>query len=143
MKKILLSGLAAGLVMAVVGMVLNMLWGKIFPGLSAEYATPLFRPWSDPLMSLMFVCPFLSGLVMSKVWYTSGGKICLFSMCLPGTSPNKDIIGFASVFILMSIIGMLMTYSCFPMSFLMLVTWCVSMVVQYLVGTWVLAKMSK
>ncbi|MFH1253320.1 MAG: hypothetical protein V1664_03260 [Candidatus Uhrbacteria bacterium] len=141
MKKVLFSGLVAGLAMAVVGFVLNMLWGETFPGLAAEYATALFRPWSDPLMSLMFVCPFLSGLVMSKVWATSGGKICFFSVCLPNPSPNKNILGFASVFILMSIIGMLMTYSCFPMSFLMLVTWCVSMIVQYLIGTWILAKM--
>ena len=55
MKKILLSGLLAGLAMVVVGVILNTIWQKIFPGLQAEYQTALFRPWSDPIMSLVFV----------------------------------------------------------------------------------------
>lgn len=131
MKKLFLSGLVTGLVMTIIGAVLNMLWGKILPGLAAEYATPLFRPWSDPLMSLVFVVPFVSGFVMAGIWRAH--KIIL----------QKDWWKFAAVLSLLSVLGMVMTYSCFPMSFLMLMTWCVSMVVQYFVGTWILSKMIK
>jgi len=141
MKKVLLSGLVAGIAMAVVGMVCNMLWQKLLPGLEVQYQAPLFRPWSDPLMSLIFVVPVLSGFVMASAWKAVGGKLCFCEHDVKDVT--KNILGFVGFFIVLSVLGMLMTYSCFPMSFLMLVTWCVSMVVEYLVGTWILAKMIK
>lgn len=131
MKKVILSGLVAGIAMAIVGMIINMLWQKLLPGLATEYATPLFRPWSDPLMSLIFVVPVLSGFVMAWIWKVIKGSI----------KNNSNV--FASVLVVLSILGMIMTYSCFPMSFLMLTTWCVSMIGEYLVGTWILKKMIK
>jgi len=131
MKKILLSGLVAGLAMTIVGSALNMLWEKVFPGLAAEYATALFRPWSDPLMSLIFIVPFLSGFVFAWIWNTVKGSI-------------KNRVGiFAGGLSILSILGIVMTYSCFPISFLMLATWCVSMIAEYFVGVFILAKMNK
>jgi len=130
MKKILLSGLLAGLAMVVVGVILNTIWQKIFPGLQAEYQTALFRPWSDPLMSLVFVVPLLMGFVLAQAWKKVGGQ-------------GKKIGGFVGFFSIFSLLGMLMTYSCFPMSFLMLMSWWVTTIVEYFVGTWILAKMIK
>ena len=135
MKKILLSGLLVGLVMLVISVALNFLWPVIFPSVTVEYQTPLFRPWSDPLMSLIFVCPVLTGFFMAWVW-NMFKNYHMFPI-------SKKVLTFSGSFVVMSIIGMIMTYSCFPISFLMLMTWCVSMVVQYFVGTWVLAKMNK
>lgn len=131
MKKLFLSGLVAGLAMSLVGTVGNMLWQVVLPGLAAQYQTPLFRPWSDPLMSLIFVVPVLSGFVMAAIWRFH--KVALHTTWWK----------FAGALSIFSVLGMLMTYSCFPMSFLMLFTWCVSMVIEYLVGAWILAKMIK
>jgi hypothetical protein len=134
MKKIFLPGLVAGVVMVIIGLALNSLWQVVFPGLKVEFETPLYRPWSDPLMSLVFVCPLLTGFFFAWVW----------NMMKAGyQAPTaKKVFLFASGFTIFSIIGMLMMYSCFPMSFLMLVTWIVSTAVEYYVGTWILAKMN-
>lgn len=135
MKKIFLPGLVAGIVMLIIGVALNFLWSAILPSVAAEYATSLFRPWSDPLMSLMFVCPILSGFFLAWIWNMVKG-------CHQGPV-SKKVCLFAGGWTIFSIIGMLMTYSCFPMSFLMLVTWIIGTAVQYYLGTWVLAKMNK
>lgn len=131
MKKIFFSGLVSGLVMAIVGALLSMLWTTVFPWLAVEYANGLFRPWSDPLMSLIFVVPVISGFVMAAIWQAHK------------TVLQKKWWNFATVLSVLSILGMIMTYSCFPISFLMLMTWCVSMIIQYLLGTWILMKMNR
>lgn len=131
MKKLLLPGLVAGLVMLVVSTALNFLWPAILPSVAAEYNSPLFRPWSDPLMSLVFVCVFLTGFVMAWMWDAVKGSI------------KNSVTAFAGALSLLALLGIFMSYSCFPMSFLMTVTWIVSTVIQYYLGAWVLAKMNK
>ena len=56
MKHILLPGLLASLAMVAVSFILTIILGALVPSIMAEYQTVgLFRPWSDPLMSLMYV----------------------------------------------------------------------------------------
>ncbi|MFA6131525.1 MAG: hypothetical protein WC702_00450 [Patescibacteria group bacterium] len=135
MKKILLSGLVAGIVMLVIAVALSFAWQFIFPSVALEYATPLFRPWSDPLMSLIFVCPLLTGFFLAWIWSMVKG-------CHQG-SASKKVLLFATGWTIFSFLGIFMTYSCFQMSFLMMLTWVLSSATQYYFGTWVLIKMNK
>jgi len=142
--KAFVPGLIAGLAMAIVGAVLNLFWQEIFPSLKAESATLVFRPEADPLFWAAFICPVFLGLVMAYIWQKSGGRICFFTFCLPSDDPSKkDVLGFATTFIIMALISLLMTYSSFSMSFLMFLVWCDSVIIQYFLGTWILAKMIK
>ncbi|MGZ5244555.1 MAG: hypothetical protein ACXWW0_11635, partial [Bacteroidia bacterium] len=69
MKKIILPGLLAGIVMLAVSLIFSWAMNFIAPGLQDEYRNPeLFRPWSDPLMMLIFVHPFIVGIILAWVW---------------------------------------------------------------------------
>lgn len=60
MKKIVWPGIIAGVIMLITGMGLSYLLHAIFPSLIVEYNnTSVFRPWTDPLMSIYFVHPFV------------------------------------------------------------------------------------
>lgn len=130
MKKIILSGLAAGFAMLATSLILGVVWNKIFPGLQAEYANAnLFRPWSDPLMSFMFVQPILVGFLLAWIW----DKIKL--------SPITGL-KFGLTYWIVTLPGLLMSYSCFPISGIMISTWVFSMLAQSLVAGLVYGKMN-
>ena len=69
MKKVIIPGLAAGVVILVASLILMQAWEALIPGLAAEYKTPLFRPWSDPLMMLFFLYPFILGIAFAWLWF--------------------------------------------------------------------------
>jgi len=137
MKKVILFGLLAGLVMLVVSLVLGPLFNLIFPSLAAEYNnTNLFRPWSDPIMYLMLVEPFILGIILAwifsvtknlfkteKVW----GKGIYFGLC----------------YWVITIPGMVMSYSSFPISLLMIITWSISILIQAIVAGLIYARFIK
>ena len=137
MKKIILSGLAAGIVMLIVGMLVGQLIGMMIPTLAAEYQNlNLFRPWDDPLMSLYFLYPIYVGLALAWVWdkekllIAAGGVI-------------KRGVTFGLIFFLIaSFPGILMSYSCNPMSLTMAVSWWVGALVQVLCAGMVYAKLN-
>jgi hypothetical protein len=132
MKKVVWPGLLAGLSMLVLSMVVYSLWGVIFPGMTAEYQNPqLFRPWSDPLMSLMFVHPIILGLVLAWAW----DKV---------KSVSGGWLNFAfGVWLVASIPGMVISYSSFPISLLMVICWSINGLIELLIGSFVLAKLNK
>ncbi|MBI5399445.1 hypothetical protein HZB07_02350 [Candidatus Saganbacteria bacterium] len=132
MKKVLWPGLLAGLAMLVVGLAVYTLGGVFFPGMAAEYQNPqLFRPWSDPLMSLMFVHPLILGIVLAWAW----DKI---------KSVSGGYLNFAlGVWLVATIPGMLISYGSLPLSLLMVACWTINGLIQSLVGSFVLAKLNK
>jgi hypothetical protein len=135
-KKVLIPGLVCGLVILVVGMAVSMLIQALMPGLAAEYQNPaLFRPWSDPLMSIYFAFPFLLGLALAWVWDRVKGL-------LPGAIWQRALGLTLGYFLISTIPGMTITYSSFPVSLAMVLSWTVSSVVQVYCGTLVLAKMN-
>lgn len=136
--KIIKVGLAGGLAMFVLSMVMGKITGVLFPSLMVEYTNPsLFRPWSDPLMSLYFLYPFVQGFVVAFVWE-------MFKELCSEKDWVKKGICFGFVFwLLTNITGMLISYSTFPVSFLMIVSWSLSSLVQLLGAGLVNAKMNK
>ena len=137
MKKAILFGLLAGLAMLIVSVALGPLFNLIFPSLAAEYNnTNLFRPWSDPLMYLMLVEPFILGIILGWIFYITKG---LFK---EKTAWKKGIY-FGLCYWAITIPGMVISYSSFPVSLLMVVTWSVSILIQAIVAGLIYARFIK
>lgn len=138
MKKVIIPGLVAGVLMLVASLVFGMITSSVFPSLMTEYSNPaLFRSWSDPLMYYMYLHPIVMGLLLSFVWYKANTLI-------KEKDPVKKGILFATyVWVIFTIPGMLISWSSFPISLLMVVTWALSALIQYAVAGVVFAYMSK
>ena len=126
MKKILGYGLLAGLIMFVASTVLSWLLNLLIPGLRDQYNSPVFRPWSDPLMSLMFVQPFIVGIILAWVWTR-------VKDCIKASGYSKGLV-FALAYWIVSLPGMLISYGSFPISIVMIGTWSLSILVQSLLA---------
>lgn len=137
MKKVILSGLVAGAAMLVVGLGVGYLLMLVFPGLQAEYEnTSLFRSWEDPIMSLYFAYPFVTGLILAWVW----NKV---KKVFAGKAWAKRGLSFGFAYWVVTIPGMLISYASFPLSLLMVVSWTISGLLQALCAGPILAAMNK
>jgi hypothetical protein len=137
MKKIVVPGLIAGLLMMITAIVVGFVFNFMFPSLKVEYENAvMFRPWDDPVMYAWFVQPFFLAFVLAWVW----GKIeSLFEGSLA-----KRVFYFAFIYWMVAIIpGMLMSISSFKISVLMTFTWTLSSLIQALVAAWVIVRMNK
>jgi len=134
-KKVIASGLLAGALMLIVGMVLNQIYGLVFPSLADEYINAqLFRPWSDPLMSLYFLHPFILGVVLSWVWDKT-------KKLIDGKTLWDRAYKFGLAYLVIAgIPGMFITYSSFQVSLTMVGSWLLSGLLQALLAGWVFAK---
>jgi hypothetical protein len=120
MKKVIIFGLLAGLIMLALSMILGSVFHIIAPDLKSEYENAnLFRPWSDPLMLLMFVQPFLVGIILAWIWQKTKG---LFT----GTELWKSGLCFGFIYWVTTIPGMVISYSTFQISLLMVANWTAS-----------------
>lgn len=138
MKKIFLYGLLAGALMLAAGMALSQAYNFVFPSLKAEYMNEsLIRSWSDPIMSLYFLYPFVFGILAAWVW----SKV---KSVVPGQTSWQKAWRFALTgWIVFNIPGMLMSYSTFPISLLMVVSWSLSSLVQFVIAGWIYARFIK
>ena len=137
MKKVILFGLLAGLAMLIVSVALGPLFNLIFPSLAAEYNnTNLFRPWSDPIMYLMLVEPFILGVILAWIFSVTKG---LFKE----KNVWKKGIYFGLCYWVITIPGMVMSYSSFPISLLMVTTWSISILIQAIVAGLIYARFIK
>lgn len=137
-KRVIKLGLLSGLVMFILSMITGQVTGVLFPSLMMEYTNAgLFRPWSDPIMSLYILYPFVEGFVVAFVWEM------FKKLCDKGTWVQEGICFGFIFWLLTNITGMLISYSTFPVSFLMIVSWSLSSLVQLLGGGLVNAKMNR
>ena len=135
MKKIIWPGIVSGIVMLVLGLAISYLF-MIFPSVAADYSnTGIMRPWSDPLMSLFFVSPFILGIGLAWIWNRSK---TLFNGTIWRRGANFGLI----YFVIATIPGMIMSYSSFPLSFLTILSWTISGLVNGIIAGWILAKMN-
>ncbi len=137
MKKIIVSGLLAGAAMLVVGFGVGYALMAVFPTLAAEYAnTALFRPWSDPIMSLYFAHPFVLGLILAWIWGVVKGVIGGAGWAAKGAR-------FGLAYWVVSIPGMIISYASFPLSLLMVATWSASILLQALAAGFIYAAINR
>jgi hypothetical protein len=120
MKKIL-NGLLAGVAMLVVGFGFSQLYDFLFPSVAAAYQNgAIFRPWSDPLMMLYFLYPFVLGVALSFFWGMAKGMF-------KGKNVWERGVKFGLMyFVIAGIPGMLVTYSTFKVSLVMIMSWLIS-----------------
>lgn len=136
MKKIIWTGLVAGIAMAVVNMLLNPLIYALFPGLQEAYMTPVFRPWDDPLMMLFFLYPIVLGLALAYVWDRIK-KLCHHT-------PWRAGINFGIIFFLVSgLPTFLINYSSFNLPLEMILSWTFMSAVNGFVAGLTLAYLNK
>jgi hypothetical protein len=134
-KKIIGAGLLVGLINFLATTVVSKLFGVIFPAINAEYQNPnLFRPWSDPLMLLYFIYPFLLGVILA--WFWNKTKT-IFGEDIRGGIK----FGFA-YWIIAGIPGMFITYSSFQVSLTMVLSWTVSGLVAALLAGIIFSKLN-
>ncbi|MBI5220216.1 MAG: hypothetical protein HY978_00060 [Candidatus Liptonbacteria bacterium] len=132
MKRTVSVGLLAGLVLLLAGLALNMAMNVLAPGLKSEYENSgIFRPWSDPLMSLYFLYPFLFGVLLAWVWR----RVAPLQI-----SWNRFA---GAVFLVYSIPGMLITYASFQVSLGMVLSWTLSGLIDAGLASYLFAKFLK
>lgn len=120
MKKIIIPGLIAGIAMFVVSLLTTQVFNFIVPGLAGQYQnSALFRPWSDPLMTLFFLYPFIMGQILAYLW----------------TIIKKSPLNFALIYwLIASVPGMFVTYTSFVVSLPMVISWSVAGFLEALVA---------
>lgn len=137
MRKVIPIGLLAGVIMLAASMVLSPVFQIVAPSLKTEYENAnLFRPWSDPLMLLMFVQPFLVGIILAWIWQKTKG---LFA----GTAKWKNGLCFGLIYWATTIPGMIISYSTFPLSLMMVASWTASNLFAGLCAGFIFSKTIK
>lgn len=135
MKKKILFGLLMGVIILAAEMLIGQIFMQFFPQMAAEYQNPaLFRAWSEPLMQLYFLYPFIFALVL--VWLWSKTKTVV-----PGDSAWAKGAKFGlAIWLVASVPGMLISYASFQVSFLMVFSWTLGGLVSLILSGWLLAK---
>jgi hypothetical protein len=136
MKKIILSGLLVGVAYFIASMLISQIFKVVFPSVNAEYLNPnLFRSYSDPLMLLFFVYPFLLGIILAWFWNKTKN---IFGTDLKGGLK----FGF-TYWVVSTIPGMFVTYSSMPYSALIVLSWLVEGLAAGLMAGIILSKLNK
>lgn len=136
MRKIILPGIIVGVVNLILGMAVSYLF-MVFPSVVNDFANPyLMRPWSDPLMPLFFLYPFVLGIALAWAWDKT-------KSVLRGTWINRGIMFGLTIFLISTIPGMLISYSSFPLSIITIISWTVSGFVCAVVAGLIFAKINK
>jgi len=137
MKKIFLPGLVAGLAMLVVGFIVSQLFQLIFPYLRSEYANgAIMRQWSDPTMLLSLIVPFIIGVILAWLWSA-------LKELIKGGRGHERGMRFGIYFWIITLPGMIMSYSIFSVSLLMTVTLSISMLAQSICAGMILERLMK
>ena len=122
------QGLVIGLANLVVMMGLNFGLEKIFPQLAVEYQSGLFRPWTDPLMMVYFLYPFINGMVLAYFWRLI---------------KTKDPLKFTGVYFLVATVPvMFVSYTSFQISFLMVSSWALMGFLEALIAGLILVRLN-
>ena len=130
MKRIIFVGLLAGAVMLVTNLVLNDIMNAAVPSLQAEYQNiAVFRPLSDPRMSLYYLYPFIIGIILALIWERTEGFYL----------PWLRFAFFA--WLVISVPRMLITYSVLQVSHLMVLSWLANGLVDLLAAGWIYHKL--
>lgn len=117
MRKILIPGFMASIAIFIAGMLVQYVFSAIAPSLSEEVKSfGKFRGWDDPIMYIYFTYPLILGYALAWSW-------TLFSSYMSGSKVSK-VLKFALVYWIVGVIpGMVMTYSSFQLSALMISSW--------------------
>ncbi|VVC00059.1 Uncharacterised protein [uncultured archaeon] len=128
LKQVIGSGIVFGVVAIMLGMVVSMLFGALFPGMAVEYKTSLFRSWEDPLMMAFFLVFFVEGFIYAYFYDF------VRQLLSGGSAFERGLKYGVALFAITSVPGMLVTYTSFVISLPMVISWLFSGLVQLCVG---------
>lgn len=140
-KKVLVGGVVSGIVLFILMFTVNAFIGNlIHPTMQHEFKNGAYRSFSDPLMSYIFVHPFVIGIIMAYLFY-------LFE-------PFKNEKEFLPqglkygliIWLIAGLPGMLMTYSAYAeavTSGAMVLTWTVSGLINVLAAGIIIAYLNR
>ncbi|MGE5042418.1 MAG: hypothetical protein ACM3IJ_05990 [Candidatus Levyibacteriota bacterium] len=135
--RIFLQGILAGAVIFVVSFAFSFLLQFLLPNLQQEYVNSMFRPWTDPLMSLYYVYPFILGIILSFLWTKVKPLFKDKSFWKRGAK-------FGLLYwVASSIPGMFITYSSFNVSLTMVVVWSIGGLLEGIAAGILLARVNK
>lgn len=128
MRRVFFIGLLAGVTMLIVSLAWGAVASMAWPQLATAYQEgQVFRPWSDPLMSIFFLHPIMVGVIMAWLWSKTKHllKIAL---------PLKHGVAFGLIYWAVSIPGMIISYATFQISLLMVLSWTLNGLLQAIVA---------
>ena len=136
MKKIVKQGLLTGIPITIISVGSGYLLGLLFPSLAEQYNnTQLYRPWSEPVMWLIFVYPFFLGIALAWTWDKT-------KTLLKGNSSSRAIRFAYAYWIVVVVPAMIMIYSCMPVSLPIILSWTVSGFLYGLIAGYVFVKLN-
>lgn len=134
MKKVVIAGLVAGvvlLILSVLGLYMTI-W--FFPGLAMEYFDPAFDTQSDRIM-IYYIHPFIISLALSWFW-------ARFKGVLTGSFFTRGI-EFGLIYVLVATFPMMwLIYSAMNVSLALVATWFVLALMQGVIAGLVFEKIN-
>lgn len=132
MKKIITSGLIAGIVLLVLSVLALYLTIWFFPDLAQQYYNPAFEAGTSRYM-LYYIHPFIIGLALSWFWDR-------FKGVLTGSFITRGI-EFGAIYALIAILPMIwLIFSAMSVSFAMVATWLAFGLLQGLIAGLIFEK---
>ncbi len=136
--KFLLQGLLAGVGIFVISIAVSFFSQLIMPTITSEYTNQnVFRPWTDPLMSLFYVYPFVLGVLLSVMWDKTKKLLTDKEYYMRGLK-----FGFW-YWVASSIAGMFITYSSFQVSLPLVISWSVGGLFEAIAAGLIFSKVNK
>ena len=134
MKKIILSGLLAGIVLLILSILGLYITIWFFPGLATQYYDPAFNTGPDKYL-LYYAHPFVIALALSWFWDR-------FKTLLTGSFVTRGI-EFGLIYALIAILPALwLTYSAMSVSLAIVSTWLLFGLLQGLISGLVFEKLN-
>lgn len=117
MKKIIYFGVVSGVAMLILSVILGFVFKTVFPNIAAEYNNmSIFRPYSDPLMSLFFLQPFVLGIALAWLWP-------IVKPAFKGGKLSRGVRLGLIYFVVGTIPGMYATLTSFQLSWQIVLSW--------------------
>lgn len=135
--KTLLTGVLAGIAMIAINFAFGWLVNLVNINIRNEYFNEeVFRPWTDWRMWLMFLQPFVGGLLLAFFW-------TLIRRSVPGRTLNQKSLNFGFGFFLVSVPGMIISYASFQVSGAMVLSWTLGNLLQAIGASQVVSRILK
>jgi len=134
MKKIILSGIVAGIILLIVSELALHATILLFPGIAVQYFDPAFDTESKHIL-FYYMHPFVISLALAWFWTR-------FKGVLTGTFVTRGI-EFGLIYVLIAAFPMLwLIYAAMNVSFAIVSTWFILALIEGIVAGLVLEKMN-
>ena len=136
MKKIII-GFTSGVIILQVSLLSSFIIYLIQPSIQKEYENEaIFRSWSDPLMSYFYIEPFILGFVLLWIWDKT-------KVLIKGGDILQRGLRFGLIYWIITLPGVMMTYSSFKVSLMMVISWSLSTLISSIISGFLFSKTIK